>query len=146
MIPLISALRASAKKLREKPEEYQWNSLGKCNCGTLIQSVTNLQPSEISKAGIRKHGDWNNISLLYRKDSPYQVDDIITRMLSIGMTIEDFTYLENLSDPKVLSFMKEVSLSRDNPLDAARYMEAWADLLEQNILKEEVAELADARM
>jgi hypothetical protein len=136
MRQLIDALRQSIDRILST-DEYNWKALGACNCGMVIQSVTKLSAKEISAAGIRKHGDWQSISLMYEEDSGFQVDKIIKQMLSIGMTIGDFTYLENLSDPNILSYIgKDIVLERDNPEHVIQYMIAWIWLLEDKTKKD----------
>ena len=123
-------LRSASNRINSNPDSYNWKAIGACNCGNLVQEITNLTAKEISNHGIKKHGDWQSISILYKKDSSFVIDEIITEVLAVGFDIEDFTSLENLSDSKVLAYMGEEILQRDCPKNAARYMNAWADMIE----------------
>lgn len=136
-LQLIDALRKAAKNIAEDKDSYNWKAIGACNCGTLVQVVTGYNAKEISNYGIKKHGDWQSISLLYDKNNDFEIDKIITRMLDLGMSLEDFTYLENLNCPKVLSYIgKDVCLTRDDPYDAVLYLTSWADMLEEELLND----------
>lgn len=136
-LQLIDALRKAARNIAEDKDSYNWKAIGACNCGNLVQEVTDYTAKEISTFGIKKHGDWQSISILYDKDSGYEIDKIITKLLQMGMALEDFTYLENLNDPNVLSFIGEnTCLTRDNADDAILYLNSWAEMLEEELLQE----------
>src|SRR6478609_26049 len=106
-LQLIDALRNAARRIAEDKENYNWKAIGACNCGNLVQEVTGYSAKEISTFGIKKHGDWQSISMLYEKESGFEIDSIITQVMNMGFEIEDFTYLENLSDPHVLKKIAE---------------------------------------
>ena len=136
-LQLIDALKKAAKKIVEDKDSYNWKAIGACNCGTLVQVVTKYNAKEISSFGIKKHGDWQSISLLFDKQSEFEIDKIISRLLGMGMDLEDFTYLENLSCPNVLSFIgKDICLTRDDPDHAILYLNSWAEMLEEELLQD----------
>lgn len=144
-LELIDPLRKAAKNIAEDKESYNWKAIGACNCGSLVQVVTNYTAKEISNFGIKKYGDWQSISLLYDKNSGYEIDNIITKLLEKGLDLQDFTYLENLSCPKVLTYMGEnIVLKRDDPDDAILYLNSWAEMLEDDLLKDIRLEKIDA--
>jgi len=135
-LELIDALKKAAKRIAEDKESYNWKAIGACNCGSLVQAVTNYSAKEISNFGIKKHGDWQSISLLYDKESGYEIDNIITGLINMGLELQDFTYLENLSCPNVLSFIGENTvLKRDDPDDAVLYLTNWAKMLEEELVE-----------
>jgi hypothetical protein len=133
MNDLIYFLRKTAKRIKTD-ESYNWKAIGACNCGALVQEVTGLTAKEISTYGIQKHGEWHSISILYERNSHYEIDTIITRMLDLGMELKDFEYLENLNNPVILKRLCVDYLKRDNQEQASQYMTAWADLLEEKFL------------
>ena len=136
-LELIDALKKAAKNIAEDKDSYNWKAIGACNCGSLVQVVTNYSAKEISNYGIKKHGDWQSISLLYDKESGYEIDSIISRLLKMGLDLQDFTYLENLSCPDVLSFIGENTvLKRDDPDDAILYLNKWAAILEEKLVSD----------
>jgi hypothetical protein len=141
-LQLIDALRKSARLISDNKDSYNWKAIGACNCGNLVQVVTKYNAKEISTFGIKKHGDWQSISLLYDKDSGYEIDKIISVLLDMGMELEDFAYLENLNSEEVLGYLgKDVFLTRDNPDDAILYLNSWAELLEEKMLDDISIEL-----
>ncbi|WMJ73730.1 hypothetical protein RCC89_11220 [Cytophagaceae bacterium ABcell3] len=143
-VELIDALRKTAKRVSVK-SNYEWKDIGACNCGNLVQVVTDLNKKEISNYGIKKHGDWEMLVRLYKKDSGYKIDDIITEMLNIGFILDDLVHLENLSDRKILSRIPETKfLKRDRKDDVVLYLNTWADMMEEALYKEiEISEIKE---
>lgn len=141
-LQLIDALRKSARLIADDKDSYNWKAIGACNCGNLVQVVTNYDAKEISTFGIKKHGDWQSISHLYDKDSGYEIDNIITVLLNMGMELEDFAYLENLNNEEVISYIgNDVYLTRDDADHAILYLNSWAEMLEEKLLDEISIEL-----
>lgn len=130
---LIEVLRKAAKCIT--PENYNWMALGQCNCGHLIQAATGLTHREICYQAIKKQGDWQSVSKLHEPNSGWEIDNTITIMLDLGLTIEDFTTLENLSNSKILERLNVSLLERDNPSHCIMYLKSWADMLEEEIIQ-----------
>lgn len=135
-LELIDALRKTAKRVALK-SNYDWKNIGACNCGNLAQIITGMDKKEIHKNGIQKHGDWEMLVYLYRENSKYKIDEVISRMIDTGMTPEEIVHLENLSDPKILERLPENRkyLKRDNKDDVVLYLELWAQMLEDELLE-----------
>jgi hypothetical protein len=132
---LIQALRNTARKLK-KSQTYQWGHMGSCNCGHLVQEVTKLSKAEIHEYAMRtRGGDWSEQALDFCPTSGYLMDQVISYMLSAGMEIEDFKHLERLSDQQVLNRLpqNERYLRHNIREDVIKYMNAWADLLEEKL-------------
>ncbi|MFN6943569.1 MAG: hypothetical protein ACK4ND_01375 [Cytophagaceae bacterium] len=135
-LELIDALRNTAKRISNK-SNYEWKDIGACNCGNLVQVVTNLTKKEISNYGIKKHGDWEMLVRLYKKDSGFKIDDIISEMLGMGFILDDLVHLENLSDRKILTRIPETRfLKRDKKEDVILYLNTWAEMLEEEVFKD----------
>ncbi|MFP4096007.1 MAG: hypothetical protein ACLFUB_16100 [Cyclobacteriaceae bacterium] len=135
---LINALRQTAKKL-ERSENYQWGHMGSCNCGHLVQEVTKLSKAEIHEYAMRtRGGDWSEQALDFCPTSGYLMDQVISFMLDAGLDIEDFKHLERLSDREVLMRLplEERYLRHNKKEDVAKYMNAWASLLEEKLMSE----------
>jgi hypothetical protein len=146
-LQLIDALKKAANRIADDKDSYNWKAIGACNCGNLVQEVTNFTAKEISNFGIKKHGDWQSISLLYDKNSGYEIDNIISQLLDMGLDLEDFTYLENLSCPKVLAYIGEnIVLKRDDPDDAVLYLNSWANMLEEELIQNISIELVETEL
>lgn len=143
---LITALRTSVERLRAGAL-YEWGHMGSCNCGHLVQSLTDLSRAEIHQRAMRRAGDWKEQSVDYCPTSGYPLDDIITLMLNVGMTRADIEHLEWLNDERVLRRIptpRRWKLRRNDRDDVMLYMSAWADLLEEALPAPVVESLAEA--
>ncbi|MEM6845661.1 MAG: hypothetical protein AAF944_17665 [Bacteroidota bacterium] len=135
---LIVAIRNTAKKLASSPQ-YQWGHMGSCNCGHLVQEVTQLSRADIHEYAMRtRGGDWSEQAMDYCPTSGYLMDQVISIMLEAGMDLVDFKHLERLSDKAVLARLPQGSrhLRHNYREDAVIYLNAWADLLEDRLLQQ----------
>nr|WKN39518.1 hypothetical protein K4G66_12530 [Tunicatimonas sp. TK19036] len=134
---LIQALRQTAKKL-SKSQQYQWGHMGSCNCGHLVQEITQLSRAEIHEYAMRtRGGDWSEQAMDFCPTSGYLMDQVISIMLDAGMELADFKHLERLSDKAVLARLPEECnyLRHNHREDVVKYLFAWADLLEEKLLQ-----------
>ncbi|MDG1279628.1 MULTISPECIES: hypothetical protein [Algoriphagus] len=137
---LISALEKTIFKL-SNGSPYQWGHMGACNCGNLAQELTKLEKSEIHRYAMGRYGDWNQQLVDFCPTSGYPMDLMISKMLEFGLTIEDLSHLERLSDPKILSampFERRRSISKNSKEDVIYYMKTWSELLRKAWVKENV--------
>jgi hypothetical protein len=134
---LIHALRTTAKRLKSDIE-YYWSHQGSCNCGHLAQTITGISKVEIHRVATERYGDWEDHAEDYCATSGHHLDQIITAMLEIGMTRDDIGRLERLSDNAVLMSLpaERRTLQYNRRDDVILYMEAWAALLEEQILRD----------
>lgn len=134
---LIHALRTTAKRLRTEVE-YYWSHQGSCNCGHLAQTITSFSKVEIHRFAIERFGDWEDHAEEYCPTSGHHIDDIITAMLEIGMTRDDIGRLERLADNQVLMRLpaEQRVLQYNRREDVITYMEAWAEMLEEQLLRD----------
>ena len=133
---LIIALRKTAKKLQHNAN-YQWGHMGSCNCGYLVQEVTQLSKAQIHEYAMQtRGGDWSEQSMDYCPTSGYLMDQVISIMLNAGMEIADFKHLERLSDPEILKRLpiEERNLRYNHRDDVIKYMTTWAERLEEQII------------
>lgn len=133
---IIIALRKTAKEL-SKASTYQWGHMGSCNCGFLAQQVTKMSSREIHTKAMQKYGDWNEQLNDYCPTSGFLMDDLISQMLDFGFDSDDLKHLEKLSDKKVLQCLpiEERYLQHNNKSDVIKYLETWANMLEQLVLE-----------
>ena len=133
---LIYALRQTAKKLAQGAP-YQWGHMGGCNCGNLAQELTKLTKDQIHRYAMQRHGDWNEQAEDYCSTSQMPIDLLINEMLGAGLLLEDLKHLERLDDRQVLlRFPLEKRYLKHNVRnDVIAYMNAWADLLEEQLLE-----------
>ncbi len=107
--------------------------MGSCICGHLAQTITELTPAEIHRRAMERHGDWSQQSVEHCPASGLAIDHVIDEMLALGMIPSDIRHLERLSDPKVLARVPSKYLRRQEQANAVQYMEAWAELLEDQL-------------
>ncbi len=134
-LELISALRKTAKRLGDGAY-YAWGHHGACNCGHLLQTVTDLSKEEILRVAHKSDGEWSELSQTYCDVTNAPVDLLITKLESIGFTPSDIHHLEYLTDEQVLHKLPNGFqwLSRNTREDVVVYMETLADLLEEKLL------------
>jgi hypothetical protein len=136
---LIAAIERTISKLQQGAS-YQWGHMGACNCGNLAQELTQLSKAEIHRFAMQRHGDWNEQLIDYCPTSGYPMDLMVSKMLEYGLTIEDLSHLERLSDPVILSGMekdKRDHLNKNRREDVVFYLQVWANLLREKWLKEQ---------
>jgi hypothetical protein len=134
-LELIDALRRTARKLANGAP-YQWGHMGGCNCGNLAQELTKLNRDQIHRYAMERYGDWNEQVEDYCSTSQMPIDLVISEMLNAGLALEDLKHLEKLDDRQVLlRFPLEARYLKHNVRDdVVSYMNAWADLLEEQLL------------
>lgn len=136
-IQLIDALRRTAKKL-QNGNPYQWGNMGSCNCGNLAQELTSFTKDQIHQyALMSRSGDWSEQTAAYCPSSKLPLDWVIDAMLEYGLTQTDLKNLEKLSDKRVLSRfpIENRYLKHNQRADVIKYMLAWADMLEEELLQ-----------
>ena len=138
---LIDALRTTADRL-DGGARYQWTHMGSCNCGHLAQTLTNLTPREIHERALARAGDWSEQAFEYCSTSCLPIDEVIQTMLDISLTRQDIRDLERLSGQGILQTLSpgERTLDRRRRSHVVRYLRAWADLLEAQLIGGRLAE------
>lgn len=140
-LPLIAAIRSAAKKIVES-SNYQWGHMGQCNCGFLAQSITQKTDAAIHSAAMHKSGDWRDQLRDYCPNSGLPIDSIIDQLTEYGLNTQDLINLERLEDSNVRNRMlNKDSLNHNDKSDVSRYLHAWADLLEEQLLEQSKKEL-----
>jgi hypothetical protein len=133
-IQLITALRDTAKRLRNGAF-YSWGHHGACNCGNLLQTVTNLSEAEILRFAHTGVGEWTELAEEYCPVTNAPVNLVITHLEKIGLTPTDIHHVEYLSDREVLQYLDGGFrwLKRNVKEDAIAYFEAFANMLEDKL-------------
>ena len=135
---LIAALRQTATNL-QKGAPYQWGHMGSCSCGHLAQELTRFNKAEIhQRALLSRSGDWNEQLIDYCPTSGLPLDDVISELLRAGLDIDDLKHLERLSDPQILHQLPsdERYLRHNHRNDVVKYLQSWAQLLENRLLSD----------
>ncbi|MDX2136234.1 MAG: hypothetical protein SFV52_15730 [Saprospiraceae bacterium] len=140
-ITLIAALRDAAGNLRNGAA-YAWGHHGQCNCGNLIQVVTDLDEREIFAYAQQGAGEWTELATAWCPASQAPVDMVLHKLMDLGLTPTDVHHLEYLSDKKVLAQLPGGFrwLRRNRREDVIAYFEAYADVLENRLLDATVRE------
>ena len=131
-IELIRALRTTAARLCQG-SRYKWSDFASCNCGHLVQSVTQLSPREIYEAAFVRSGDWGEQAREFCPSSGYPIDFMLARLFELGLDAEDVRNLERLSDDHVLRELGVRELRYTRRDDVVSYLQAWARLLERRL-------------
>jgi hypothetical protein len=131
---LIAALRVTAARIAAG-SRYQWTHQGACNCGHLAQTITQRSREEIHRLAVQKAGDWGEHAIDYCPTSGYPIDHVLSEMLAAGLELADVAQLERLADPEVRRRLPDAGRQLDHRRreDVVRYMEAWAELLEDRL-------------
>jgi len=135
---LIAAIERTVVNLN-KGAAYQWGHMGACNCGNLAQELTKLSKAEIHSFAMQRYGDWNDQIMEFCPTSGYPMDLMIQKMLDFGLSLQDLSHLERLSDPEILAKIPEelrYKLSKNSKGDVVLYMQNWAKLLRDNWLSQ----------
>jgi hypothetical protein len=135
-IELISALRETANRLRNGVH-YAWGHHGACNCGNLVQVVTNFTKEEVLRYAHTGIGEWTEMTEEFCPVTNAPLTLVITQLEEIGLTPTDIHHIEYLSDKEVLRHLPNGFrwLKRNKREDAIDYFEAFADLLEEKLLQ-----------
>lgn len=136
-LKVIQALRETATQIATSGR-YEWGHMGSCNCGHLAQNITSFTRAEIQQFALQKRGDWSEQVIDYCPTSGYPMDLIIGRMIEFGFTQSDLRQLENLSNPEILAKAGVASFNRNVMSDTVKYMNAWADLLENQCMEQNI--------
>ncbi len=136
-LKVIQALRETAKQIASSGR-YEWGHMGSCNCGHLAQNITSFTRAEILQFALQKRGDWSEQVIDYCPTSGYPMDLIIGRMIEFGFSASDLRQLENLSNPEILAKAGVTSFNRNVMSDTVKYMNAWADLLENQWMEQNI--------
>lgn len=136
---LVALLRETARRL-EAGSPYQWGHQGSCNCGHLAQTLTGRSRAEIHRAALEKAGRWGDRAVDHCPSSGYPIDHIIGEMLAAGLSRRDLADLEDLSSKRVLARVPAGRhLERNRRADVVSYLELWAEVLEEDLGRDEAA-------
>ncbi|HUC82180.1 MAG TPA: hypothetical protein VMR70_14850 [Flavisolibacter sp.] len=134
-ITLINALRQAAKNLRAGAH-YAWGHHGSCNCGHLLQVVTQLSKEEIVRHAQTIHGEWTEIAEDYCGVTNAPAYLLVSKLEKLGLTPTDIHNLEYVEDRKVLENLPGGFrwLKKNVREDVILYFETFATMLEEQLL------------
>jgi hypothetical protein len=147
---LITALRLAARAIEDGTFDYDWFDGAKCNCGALCSALLGKSQKQISNMLPNEMGTWSEFVGSECPITGIPSKKILRTLLSSGLTAVDLVQLEELSNPEVLSRLRDkriiirkrlfrkpvvstveerAKVGRENRTDVVRYMRAWADML-----------------
>jgi hypothetical protein len=131
---LIASLRETAHRL-ENGAHYAWGNHGSCNCGNLLQVVSNQSGKEILRQAHTGIGEWTELAEEYCGITLLPADQLVGELMSTGLTPSDIHNIEYLEDREVLERLPGGFrwLRRNQREDVILYFRAFADLLEEKL-------------
>ena len=132
---LIQALRNTANRLKNG-NHYAWGSHGSCNCGNLLQVVTQLTKQEILTYAQTGIGEWTELAEDYCATTNAPVNLLISKLEKLGLTPTDIHNIEYLEDREILNNLSGGFrwLKRNIREDVVAYFEAFANVLEEKLI------------
>jgi len=128
---LIKALRETADRLNNGAR-YEWGHMGRCNCGHLVQTLTDMTDIEIAESVDYQLNEWTEHANDYCDGSRTKVQDLFDTLGGFGLGPEDLRHLEHLSDRRILQRIDGRQELRKNVVsDVSLYMRTMADVLEE---------------
>jgi hypothetical protein len=109
--------------------------MGRCNCGHLVQTLTDMTDYDIVQAVDFKLDEWTEHAKDYCAGTGHRVDDLFETLVQVGFTHEDVRHLEYLSDRRVLQHLEGGFryLRKNQVEDVTLYMNTLAGLLEEGV-------------
>lgn len=134
-LPLIEALRTTALRL-QNGAAYAWGNHGTCNCGNLLQVVTQLTDKEILTYAQTGIGEWTELAEDFCPITNAPISLLLTKLQELGLTPTDIHNLEYLEDKAVLHALPGGFrwLKRNQRNDVIVYFETFAQLLEDQLI------------
>ncbi len=135
-IELIAALRTTATRL-QNGAPYAWGNHGACNCGNLLQVITDLSKEEILTYAHSGIGEWTELAEDYCGVTNAPVSLLLKKLQDAGLTPTDIHHLEYLDDRQVLNALPGGFrwLKRNQREDVILYFETFAQLLEDQLIE-----------
>lgn len=136
-ISLIEALREAALRLRNGAH-YAWGHHGACNCGHLLQVMTQLDEKEILTRAHTGPGEWTEIAEEACSVTGAPVNFLVSCLQAAGLTPTDIHNIEYLDNKAILNCLAGGFrwLKRNRKEDVIDYFEAFAFFLEEQLMKE----------
>lgn len=134
---LVQALKETASRLKNGAY-YAWGNHGGCNCGNLLQVVTQLSKDEILQYAHSGIGEWTELAEDYCGVTNAPISLLLKKLQEIGLTPTDIHNLEYLEDKTVLQNLPGGFrwLKKNLREDVIVYFETYAQLLEEQLIEQ----------
>jgi len=132
-INLVNALRETAIRV-STGVRYEWGHMAHCNCGHLVQTITQMSGKEVSCTIKHSLDEWTEHANDICNLSGHPVEDLFTALYQAGFENQDIIHLERLSDRRVLNKIGfGTYLKKNNREDFVIYLSTMADLMEEDL-------------
>jgi hypothetical protein len=133
-LQLIEALRETSRRLKNGAH-YAWGNHGSCNCGNLLQVITQLPKEEILRYAHTGIGEWTELAEEYCPVTNAPIALLLSKLQETGLTPTDIHNLEYLEDKEVLHRLPGGFrwLKKNVREDVVVYFETFAALLEDKL-------------
>lgn len=130
--PIVDLLRETAERL-DGGARYEWGHMGRCNCGHLVQTLTELNDRQIAESVNHQLDEWSEHAKDYCAETGSLVDDLFSALADVGFTHRDVIALEHLTDSRVLAELgpRGRKLRRNHAPDVSLYMKTLASVIER---------------
>lgn len=134
-LKLINALRATSSRLRNGAH-YAWGHHGSCNCGNLVQVISNFTEGEIIRYAHASAGEWTELAEEYCPITNVPFALVMAKLEEIGLSSADIHHIEYLNDKAVLNHLPNGFrwLQRNVREDVIAYFDAFSNMLEHQLL------------
>jgi hypothetical protein len=135
-IELVAALREAARRLREGAN-YAWGHHGACNCGHLLQVITAFSEADILRYAHTGTGEWTELAEEYCRTAHAPLSFLFAKLEEAGLTTLDIHHIEYLNCTEVLDQLPGGFrwLRRNERDDVIRYLETFASILEEKLIR-----------
>lgn len=152
---LAEALRVTAKRIEDRPDDYSWGRCDSCNCGQLFQTITGMGEGQLSRFrydSVEGARVWSKLAEYSYAVCPVvnlPINSVIRVLREFGMTMLQVRELENLSNAKIramagLSGSSQlvcgltkapymIFLDSGDTVSVIAYMRAWATMLDEQV-------------
>lgn len=141
-IKLVNALKQTADRL-ENGAAYAWGNHGSCNCGNLLQVITNLSRQQILTYAHSGIGEWTELSEDYCSVTNAPAQMLVSALENLGLTPTDIHNLEYLEDRAVLHQLPGGFrwLKKNVRQDVILYFRTFAKMLEDKLIVQSIKQI-----
>lgn len=142
MRPLHETLLIAANAIERGTVNYDYKYPGCCQCGVVFQAITGRSQIQLHNDNARltqacpdvadqRWAQWQWLARAFCPVTGIPQDELLRGLHDAGMTAENITHLENLSDPEVLARCKFWKRGKyfEKQKNVVEYLRAWAALL-----------------
>ena len=129
---LVNALDETADRLAAGAR-YEWGHMGRCNCGHLVQTLTDMTDVEVAESVEYQLDEWTEHAKDYCEGTGSKVQDLFDTLKDFGLSPDDMRHLEHLTDRRVLRRVGSHAddLRKNDVQDVTLYMRTMARVLEE---------------